>query len=519
VADRVSMPLYVVPSAGDGITRVFVIRPGPSQPDRDSQRVSKLYLVAADDARSPPVERLVAPDLLGDCGIGGVGCFAVDGQGRLLASTGDPTRGGDFHLNRIDPLTGDETDLGVNNAYTLSPSRRRILVQSISPGSFAIGPSGPGTLYEDDGTATPIDSGPTRAFFIDEVLYYVDTQQRLVRVPPGGPPEVIATAVLYAYQGAGFAQSMRIERGSDTGPANNTSSLLNLVTLKEWPCPEMRMCALSPDGQWLATAKDTITFTNVLTGAQEQFAPPGFDAASANGSEYPQWRPGHAELWVEVTTFSPETSTAVSSIWVKKPGADPLELAGAAFALQVLSGSAFDGSEGLYSYYGPFSADGAYWFSSTNLPNHKSGFQVGLADAPSGPRVTLAPPIAQSNVTYVLADGQVLTPAWTTTFDRADLYVVDPTTGDARVMGEDGALLEIGRTRLLVNQHHIESAGDLTVFDLATGRGTVIAREFSVTATVEKSGADALAPGAQIAYQFTARFPSPYDGIWVASAP
>ena len=112
-----------------------------------------------------------------------------------------------------------------------------------------------------------------------------------------------------------------------------------------------------------------------------------------------------------------------------------------------------------------------------------------------------------------------MTSAYTTTNDRANMYVVDPTTGNARVMGQDGVLLGVGETRLLVNQHHIENAGDLTVFDVTTGRGTVVAPEFAITAAVEKRGADAVAPGAQIAYQFTARFPSPYDGIWVAVVP
>ncbi len=511
VADRVSVPVYVVPSAGDGTTRVFVIRPG------GSQGVSKLYLVSMDDAGSPPVERLVAPDLLGSCVMGG-GCFSVDAQGRLLVSTGDSEPGSDFHLTRIDPLTGDETDLAVNSGYTLSPSRRRILIQSAPFRASAFPLSGPGTLYDDDGSATPVDDGSNRAYFIGEVLYYVDSQQRLVRMSPGAAPEVIATAVLQAYQEQGFAQSARIERGSATDPVNSTSSLLDLVTLNEWPCPERGLCALSPDEQWLVTATDTITFTNVLTGAQEQFAPPGFGADNLFDSDTPHWRPGHAELWLDVGAPSPDTSHFQSSVWVKKPGADPVEIAGANFFTQVLPGAAFDGSQS-YVYYGPFSADGAYWFSSTALPNQTSLLQVGLADDPAGARTALAPPIGRSDDALVLADGQVLTRNWTTTNDRANLYVVDPTTGNGRVMGEDGVLLGIGQTRLLVNQHHIENAGDLTVFDLGTGRGTVVAPEFTVTAVVQKLAADSVAPGAQIAYQFRARFPSPYDGIWMAVVP
>ena len=142
-----------------------------------------------------------------------------------------------------------------------------------------------------------------------------------------------------------------------------------------------------------------------------------------------------------------------------------------------------------------------------------------MADDPASRRVAVVPPVGAFNHIWILPNGQILTPDWTTTNDRANMYLVDPTTGDARVMGEDGVLLGIGQTRLLVNQHHIENAGDLTVFDLATGRGTVVAPEFAVTAVVENQATDALAPGAHIAYQFTARFPSPYDGVWLAEVP
>jgi hypothetical protein len=47
----------------------------------------------------------------------------------------------------------------------------------------------------------------------------------------------------------------------------------------------------------------------------------------------------------------------------------------------------------------------------------------------------------------------------------------------------------------------------------------VLAPEFALGALVEPQGADRVAPGTHVAYQFQARFASPYDGIWLATIP
>jgi hypothetical protein len=80
-------------------------------------------------------------------------------------------------------------------------------------------------------------------------------------------------------------------------------------------------------------------------------------------------------------------------------------------------------------------------------------------------------------------------------------------------------VLAAGQTRLLANLHVNDSRGDLTAVDLATGQPTRLAAEFTMAAAVERAGADAVAPGAHVAYQFQARFVSPFDGIWVATIP
>jgi len=87
------------------------------------------------------------------------------------------------------------------------------------------------------------------------------------------------------------------------------------------------------------------------------------------------------------------------------------------------------------------------------------------------------------------------------------------------VVARRGLLVTSGQTRMMGLFHIGEGRGDLTTIDLDTAQATVLAPEFTVTASAEPQGADALAPGTRIVYQFQARTASPYDGIWVATAP
>jgi hypothetical protein len=77
----------------------------------------------------------------------------------------------------------------------------------------------------------------------------------------------------------------------------------------------------------------------------------------------------------------------------------------------------------------------------------------------------------------------------------------------------------VGETRFMGLFHFVEGRGDLTAVALDTGAATVLAPEFTVAAQAEPQGADLLAPGARIVYQFQARTASPYDGIWVTPCP
>jgi hypothetical protein len=516
VADRISVPVAVLAPTGDGTTRVLVTRPGPIAKSAD------LYMSSVDAAGSAPVEQLLAANFLGECGTAGT-CVGVDARGRLLVYTavGDYEQGnGHVILARIDPVSGERTDLAMDRYYQFSPGHQRLLLR---PNSFS-GPSeaaaGPATLYDADDRATTVDSGSDPPWFLGEDLYYVDPNQDLVRIQPGGTPEVVATGVTQAGSRFGGNPSfIWIGRGSDPDPTKRTVTLFDPVTLKETPCPPLGFCDVSPTGQWLAASPEvsptsadrnqTITFTNRLTGVEDQFTASGVFSDFA-------WRAGRDELWMTVDSFAPDYAT---SIWVKAPGVDPVQVPASVGNLYrgVEAGSSFNGS---YQYSGPFSPDGAYWFSLTTvLPSHQTLCQVGSVDDLTAPLIPLVPPTTNAGTAWALDDGRILTPAYATTNDRANMYVVDPATGDTRVIGEDGVLLGIGHSRLVVNQHHIQNAGDLTVFDLGTGRGTVIAPEFAITALVEKRGDDAVAPGAPIVFQFLARFPSPYDGIWLAEVP
>jgi hypothetical protein len=486
-----------MPSIGDGTTRVLVTRPG------DGPHLADLYVVAVDGGGGPPVETLLAQKFLDDCSGAPGGCFRTDARGRLLVYTGDPSLlAASNPLSRIDPLTGDRTDLGLAKWHLLSPSGARLLVV---PGA------GPPLLYDGDEGPVPLDDVTNnQLFFAGEVLYYITQQHELKRLAAGGTPEVVATAV----DAAGLpqldvtaAREIWIQRGTGFDPASHAYSYLDPVTLKETSCPPASTtCVATPEGRWLVAAGDTITITDRTTGTTDLITPSGPSSVAI------QARPGHDEVWLNVWLELP--GPVQRSMWIKKAGAPLVEIPEASFGVTYLA-SSFPYARDTAA----FTQDGAYWFTGTEGSDDKETFQVGSADDLTGPRFDILPAGSNYSDTWLLPDGLLATPVWTTTNDRTNVYVVDPATGNSRVLGEDGLLMAIGLTRLLVNQHHIENTGDLTVFDLATGRSTVLAPEFALTAVAQAQGADVLPPGAPIAVQFVVRFPSMYDGIWLDTVP
>lgn len=479
VADRISTPVQILPATGDGTTRILVARAA------QDEGASDLYLVSVDAAGTPPAERMLAANVVanpyGGCTFGTRPCLQADARGRLLVFSGfDPATGGSS-MARIDPLTGDRTELGVITNLTLSPSGQRLVVERRGEDANA-------TLYESDDRAVPLDV--VDGAFADEVFYYLTSQHEAMRLAPGGAPERLATGVTlvrpFTVDGGVVLELMR----PTADPAVDTDAFLDTATLRETPSPlaSHTFFAISPDGHWLLStdyATGAITFTDWQTGAQDVLQP---TRAPINYGY--QWRPGHDELWLPDATEQPTT-------WIKTPGLPAVEVPGLGFG---------------------FTPDGAYWFSSRS-PDYNQGLLVGSADDPTGPQFELNPPGTQPGSSWQTPDGRIVTAAWTSTPELSNVYVVDPNTGDRQVMGEQGAVVSVGQMRLLVTQHMVGHEGDLTVFDLGTGQPTVLAWEFALLAVVETQGADQVAPGAAVAFKFQARFPSPYDGIWLTTVP
>jgi len=487
VADRVSTPVGFVASNGDGVTRVLMTRPG-----QDPSAVD-LWVVSVDETGAPPAERLLAQNIVASFDAGpprvyGQGnCGGTDGRGRLLVSINDGT--GAIDLARIDPLTGDRLDLGAVQTCLFSASGQRLL--AIQGASSA--------LYGPDDAVVPLDA--RTGLFLGEDLYYITTQQDFRRLTADGSSALLASKI------TNFGAVI----STDTGPAlvvtRQTAdqmavdqSLLNLSTGQETPLPFLKNggYSLSSDGRWFVTFdRDTAAaaFVDWRTGDQEpiELPQPGWNQV--------YWRPGHDEAWF--FAFSSQQP----SLSIRRPGG---------FAVDLPLWPTDLGDDRWFDSI--FTADGAWWFSSPFPQGTSPDVLVGSADDPTGPRFQVAPPATVLSLYSVLADGRILMPTWTSSPERNNLYAVDPRTGDTSVLGEQGMLLAVGETRLLVNQHVVEHEGDLTVVPLAGGQ-TVLASEFTVAAVAQPMGADRVAPGAPLAFSFVARFPSDDDGVWLATVP
>jgi hypothetical protein len=506
----------ILPPTGDGLTRVLFTRPGPNpQPDNPNARTSDLYVVSVGANGGPPSERLLAAAMPGviafPCAQGQSICFQSDARGRVFVTTAlDPSTGQNV-VERIDPVTGDRLDAN-NGGYYLSPSGRRLIVYKASD---RLGSVAGFTLYEIDDRATVVD-GTSSGVFIgeDEDVYYVTAQQELARIPPGGTPEVLATGVS-AFSMLGPANTVLVlGRPTAADPTVSTLSVFDSATRQETPYPFGGVTPFvgsevtaSPDGRWLldvAASSDftaaNFTLVDRVTGAEEVFQRP-FSFVNF------QWRPRRAELWIG------SAQTDDPTIWIKTPGGAAIAISGSPFGL-------YEASNPSQPTSGFFTPDGAYWFDATvGSTGAFLDISVGSADDPAGPRFDLAP-LNEILLNYwQLADGRILMPTYKKVATRSDIYAFDPATGDARLLGEAGGVTAVGQTRLLAILHVIDQAGDLNAIDLASSRSTVLAPEFTLSAFVAPQDGDRVAPGAHVAYQFQARFASPYDGIWVATVP
>ena len=386
---------------------------------------------------------------------------------------------------------------------------------------FFIGDSNGGTLYEPDGSTMALDVesavGPgTFARFSGEDLYYVTPQGALIDLPPSGVPEQIATGIgsFLTYLTPDGTLLLLIRVTSD--PRVQTYSVRDPLTGLETVLPFSNdLIEVSPDGNWLLDTEDvfntgSFTLFNYRTGAQQVV-----DLPDSQGSlSFMPWRPGSSsQVWLTtgLNVLPPPPTPPTPTVWVVTPGGSSVSVPGVS-----LANLSIDGLQGQ-----SFTADGAHWFFTASPPDTDTPLvEVGAADDPTGPGFVVNPGPTSILGVWSLADDRLLAALYTDFAPRSDVFAIDLHTGERVQLAERGRIAAVGRTRF-VGMFHFDPdyRGDLTTVELDSGRQTILAPEFAVTAAVEPQGADPAPPGARVVYQFQARTDSPYDGIWVVNSP
>jgi hypothetical protein len=482
IADRSAALAALAPSNGDGMLRVLFMRPNA----QDSAG-SDLYVVSLDPAGELSPERLLISDINTEFNVGcswRIAPCAFDAKGRAqVYRSGAPQLATGLTPTRVDPVTGAIEDVIVDYNTAFSASGQRSFVHDANYTS--------GTLHDADGHATAIQLispgqfSVTRSYeFVGDDFYFINPQNELIDIPPSDVPRQVATQITdFSAWPSPDGPVLILTRGiSDAGVRQ--CSVRDPVSGRETPVPAdgCPYAKPSPDWEWLL-AGDTLV--NWHTGATQVVDIPSFFNA--------QWRPGHGQLW------GSEGGEGALSVWVVTPGNPPITVEGVA-----LSG---------------FSEDGAYWFGISDFTSSTPALTVGLADDPTGARFPYNPPGTALEGQWGLPDGRLLLSADVNNVQRADAIVVDPRTGDRRVLAERGEVAAVGQTRFIGMYHFETGRGDLTAVELDSGKATILAPEFTVTAFAEPQGTDLVAPGTRLLYQFQARTPSPWDGIWLTNCP
>ncbi|MES1165671.1 MAG: hypothetical protein ABUR63_07940 [Verrucomicrobiota bacterium] len=490
ISGRSATLAALVPPNGDGLLRILFMRPNAG----DSAG-SDLYVVSLDAAGELSHERLLITDIETDFNVGcgwKIAPCSFDPKGRALVYRNvRPQPGAGSSGEWVDPVTGDIEDADFNR--TLSGSGQRSFVVDYTTQTD-------GTLYDADGHATAIQFAPADPFsgstyeFVGDDFYFINAQKQLIDIPPSDVPSQVATDVTRFVGWSTPDGALLALTRATSDPAVQQLSLRDPASSQETSLPFSGYGSLqpSPDGDWLLRNEppgvDGVhdTLLDYRTGATQVLDFPSFVTAV--------WRPGHRELWV----FGGGDNRA-PTVWVVTPG-------GATITVEEVE------------FYG-FSEDGTDWFSTSDLNSSTPAVKVGLADDPTGPRFPYNPPGTFIDKQWVLPDGRLLLSAYPKDVQRADTIVVDPRTGDSRVLAERGRVAALGQTRFIGMFHFESGRGDLTAVELPSGKATILAPEFTVTAFAEPQGTDLVAPGTRLVYQFQARTPSPYDGIWLANCP
>ncbi|HXJ21558.1 MAG TPA: hypothetical protein VMT03_15140 [Polyangia bacterium] len=507
VADRTATLVGLLPPTGDGVLRAFFTRPiaqNAEGPEGD------LFEVSVEPTGGPPVERLLVPSVdatLGlGCGFDVSPCRGIDAGGVTVSTESDGYDVGDV---RADAITGDLVQL-MGLQLLLSQDRRRFSLSNPSSQPPAV------TLYDVDGQTTMLDDASPAQFIANDFFYFT-SEGVLMDVPPSGVPQQVATGLdpcttpstvpgqlCQQFWGQATPDGIALVLHMATpGPNGELWAVRDPITgTQSWLPFDASLAGLSPDGRWFLTAESSggsnaeYTLFDYRAGLQQTAdlpvplnTLPGAFALVFTA----HWRPGTDQVWVRSGTDTV----------ILEPNKPPASIPGRAV--------------------GGFTPDGAFWYSTSTLSQADSLVeQVGSADNPSGPRFDLNTPGEDIDPVSQFADGTLLVPVYTDISDeqtRGDVSVLDPRTGASRLLGQRGRIAAVGQTRVMGMFHWDEMRGDLTVADPATAQATVLAPEFTVTAFAEPQGADQLAPGTRIVYQFQARTDSPYDGIWMATAP
>lgn len=500
IADHDAFLGAMVPPNGDGLLRILFMRPNPDPGGAD------LYEVSVDQSGEPSPERLLISDIEAELDLGctwKIAPCSFDAKGRVMVYPNNPPPpppGEYVKPLSVDPITGEVTDIDLSAGYRSGSGQR----------SFMLGPYATpqtGTLTEADGSTTSVElrtsqegvSSPAFYEFIGEDFYYLDTQNRLIDLPPSKVPQQLATGVIaVAVASTPDGPLMMLTRPT-ADPELFQFSLRDPISGAETALPFQQRgnVQFSDDFSWLVyevrgldpttnTYGSTFTLFDRSTGATQLLDVPAASVA---------WRPHRNQLWA--WTYDNAEQEVISIV---TPGSPTV----------TVTGTRFEG----------FSDSGTYWFSTVTSPNKsEQALDVGVADDPMGPRFHCNPPETFLIDRAELPDGRVLGSFYGKDVQRADVITVDPRTGERHVLAEAGRIAALGQTRFMGMFRFQEGRGDLTAVNLETGRSTVLAPEFTVTAFAEPQGQDLLAPGARIIYQFQARSASPYDGIWLVNAP
>lgn len=474
------------------------------------------------------VERLLLDQVVGfggycvdpACGL------STDSRGRLLLlrdatspSTPPELRYMNTGLVRVDPLTGDQIDLGKQTRLLgISPDRRTFAYQR---GQM---------LVLRDVDDQEVDVGNVDDWKLVGGDLYVQAEGTLSRLrPPYGTREELARGLDHFVVIQGSETLLGLCRRAD-GALVCAGVLLDPATgIETLLPPEITQPAnltMSPSGRYLFGlsfapgdySSQVASFYDRRTGTAQSTT---VDLSSGQVT----WRPGHDEVWFTTEAPSPDQGSPTApasppsySSWRWRPGEAPSKVSAAPLFVPFAS---FNDGNGGSTW--PFTPDGRFWLSyaADGFEGDKPPVVLRSVDDASFAPLLLNPAGTAVQNVWPLADGRLVVEDRISNEKRSDIYLVDPAARTTRQLGHSGNVVATGATRILVFLDWLigGGSGELTLIDLETGARTLLAENVHAAVVEKAAGADALAPGARIAFISRHRIESPYDGLWVARLP